>query len=271
MLAATTTINFFTFMFAALFVLYATRALHVRPGLLGLVLGAGAVGGLLGTVITGRLTRRIGVGWAMVTGCVAYPAPLLLVPLAGGPRALVLALLFFAEFGSGLGVMILDITFGAVRAAAVPARLQGRVSGAFQAVNYGVRPFGSLAGGALGAAIGLRPTLWVATAGAVLGFGWLLPSPVPRLKSLPAAASFAGDRGEQREAGGPYAVRATPGRTPYSLGVAKQAAPFSGAPFSGAPFVAAPGSRGNGNTWRLARAGMHRAPGAGWSRRVPSS
>jgi hypothetical protein len=37
-------INFFNFVFFALFVLYATRSLHVRPGLLGLVLGAG--GGL---------------------------------------------------------------------------------------------------------------------------------------------------------------------------------------------------------------------------------
>ena len=34
-LACVTLINFFNFMFMALFVLYATRSLHVRPGLLG--------------------------------------------------------------------------------------------------------------------------------------------------------------------------------------------------------------------------------------------
>ena len=55
-------INFFSFMFMALFVLYATRALHVRPGLLGLVLGAGAVGGVLGSVLTRRIAARTGVG-----------------------------------------------------------------------------------------------------------------------------------------------------------------------------------------------------------------
>lgn len=43
-----------------------------------------------------------------------FPAPLILVPLAMGPQPLVLALLFAAEFVSALGVMILDITAGAV-------------------------------------------------------------------------------------------------------------------------------------------------------------
>jgi len=47
-LTAVATINFFTLMFFALFVLYADRSLHVGPGLLGLVLGAGAIGGVLG-------------------------------------------------------------------------------------------------------------------------------------------------------------------------------------------------------------------------------
>src|SRR2546428_829795 len=102
-LAATATINFFNFVFFALFILYATRSLHVRPGLLGVVLGAGAVGGLIGSVITGRISRRVGVGRAFVIGSFLFPVPLLLVPLAGGPKPVVLALLFLAEFGSGLG------------------------------------------------------------------------------------------------------------------------------------------------------------------------
>ena len=114
-----------------------------------------------------------------------FPAPLLLVPLAQRAEAAVLALLFLAEFGSGLGVMILDITAGAIFAAVIPDRLRARVSGAYMVVNYGVRPLGALAGGALGSTIGLRPTLWLATAGALAGVLWLLPSPLPRLRELP--------------------------------------------------------------------------------------
>jgi MFS family permease len=177
-------INFFNFMFAALLVLYASRYLHVRPGELGLVLGVGAVGGVLGSLVTQRLAARTGLGRAYLIGCIVFPLPLLLVPLAGGPRPVVLGLLFAAEFTSGFGVMILDISIGAIFAAQIPDRLRSRVTGAFQAVNYGTRPVGSLVGGALGTLIGPRPTLWIAAIGGVLGFLWLLPSPL-RSRELP--------------------------------------------------------------------------------------
>jgi MFS family permease len=187
-LAASATINFFNFIFAALFILYATRSLHVRPGTLGAILGAGAVGGLIGSLLTAKISRRIGVGPAFVLGCFLFPATLLLVPLASGPKPAVLALLFLAEFGSGFGVMILDISVGSIFQAIVPDRLRARFSGAYMAVNFGVRPLGSLAGGALGTAIGLRPTLWIASAGAIAGVLFLVRSPVPRLRALPETA-----------------------------------------------------------------------------------
>jgi predicted MFS family arabinose efflux permease len=186
-LLATSTINFFNFVFFALFILYATRSLHVEPGLLGVVLGAGAVGGVIGSIITGRVGRRIGIGPAYALGCFVFPASLLLVPLAGGPRWVVLGCLFLAEFGSGVGVMLLDISSGSISQSLVPDRLRARVSGAYMVVNYGVRPVGSLLGGALGAWIGLRPTLWIATLGALLGILWLLPSPLLRMRELPEA------------------------------------------------------------------------------------
>ena len=179
------TINLFNFIFWALFILYAVRGLGVSAGTLGLVLGAGAVGGLIGSMVTTRLSRRIGIGPALLLGAILFPVPLVLVPLADGPMWLILAMLFLAEFGSGLGVMILDISAAAIFAALVPPRLRSRVSGAFTLVNYGVRPVGALIGGFLGTAIGLRPALWVATTGAILGFLWLLPSPIPGMRELP--------------------------------------------------------------------------------------
>jgi MFS family permease len=186
-LLSTATINFFNFVFWALFILYATRELGVRPGVLGLVLGAGAVGGVLGSVVTGRLSRRFGVGPVLVIGSVLFPAPLVLVPLAGGGNWTIYACLFTAEFISGFGVMLLDISANAITSALVPDRLRARVSGAYMVVNYGVRPLGALAGGALGTWIGLRPTLWIATVGAIAGVLFLLPSPIPHLRELPEA------------------------------------------------------------------------------------
>jgi MFS family permease len=96
-------------------------------------------------------------------------------------------LLFAAEFGSGFGVMVLDISAGAILAAAVPDELRARVAGAYQLVNYGVRPLGALAGGVLGARLGLQPTLWLAAAGALASVLWLPRAPVMRLRTLPEA------------------------------------------------------------------------------------
>ena len=187
-LSAVAVINLFDLMFLALFTLYAVRVLHVRPGVLGLVLGAGAVGGVLGSLLTKRIAARVGVGMAYLAGCLVFTVPLALVPLAPvGRGPLVLVMLFAAEFASGFGVMVLDISIGSIFAVVIPDTMRSRVSGAFQAINYGTRPIGALLGGVLGAVLGLRPALWIAVAGAVVGALILLPSPLPRFR-MPAAA-----------------------------------------------------------------------------------
>jgi MFS family permease len=108
-------------------------------------------------------------------------------------------MVFGAEFLSGFGVMVLDISIGAIFAAVIPDAIRSRVAGAFQAVNYGTRPLGALAGGALGAAIGVRTTLWIAAIGGTTGILWLLPSPLPRFRMPAGEASPA-------EATGPASV-----------------------------------------------------------------
>ena len=106
------------------------------------MLGVAAFGSLLGAMVTKRAAARIEAGWTYTAGCLLFTAPLVLWPLAHGGRWLVLGMLFGAEFGSGFGVMMLDISIGAIFAAVIPDTLRARVTGAFQAVNYGVRPLG---------------------------------------------------------------------------------------------------------------------------------
>jgi MFS family permease len=187
-LACTATVNFFNFAFHAIFVLFATRELGVSPGLLGAVLGAGAVGSALGAIVAPAVQRRIGIGPAYMLGAVLFPAPLMLVPLAHGPLWLILVMLFASEFLAGVGVMVFDVAGNSLGLVLTPQRIRARYVGTNRTVNYGVRPLGALLGGFLGSAIGLRPTLWIATAGAVLGVVWLLFSPVPGLRELPAQA-----------------------------------------------------------------------------------
>lgn len=106
--------------------------------------------------------------------------PLLLVPAASGHGLGRLILLFLAEFGSGLGVMVLDISVGTIFAIAIPDTIRASVSGAYRMVNYGMRPLGALTGGALGATLGIRPTLWIAAIGGISCVLWVISSPLIR-------------------------------------------------------------------------------------------
>jgi MFS family permease len=180
-------VNFFNLMFFALVTLYAVRVLHVGPGLLGLILGCGATGGLLGAWLTKGIAARVGVGMAYVAGCFGFTVPAALVPLAPAPAGhgtdlAVVGMLFGAEFLSGFGVMVLDISIGSIFAAVIPDTVRSRVSGAFAAINYGTRPVGALLGGLLGSALGLHAALWIAVTGGVVGAALLVPSPLPQFR-----------------------------------------------------------------------------------------
>ena len=187
-LLATATINLFNFVFHALFILYAVRSLNVRPG------DARDRPRRGGRRRADRLGRDVAARAADRDRAHLHPR---LHRLSRAARArparrravlAVLAMLFLAEFGAGLGVMILDISAASIFAALVPHRLRSRVSGAYMVVNNGVRPVGSLIGGFLGTAIGLQTTLWIGVVGAAAGFLWLLPSPIPKMRELPELA-----------------------------------------------------------------------------------
>ncbi|MEU2544421.1 MFS transporter [Streptomyces roseolus] len=184
--AASGTVQFFNYMFHTLFVLYVTQDLGLGAGLLGLVLGTGAVGGLLGAMWSGAVVRRLGIGGSLVAGFLGFTLPLVLIPVADGPLPLVVGVLFAAEFLSCVGVMIVDVAAGSFQMALIPETMRARVMGAFRTLNHGFRPLGALAGGVLGTAIGLRPTLWIATVGGVFAVLWLLPSPLARMRELPS-------------------------------------------------------------------------------------
>ncbi len=188
-LFAFSTVNFFNLMFISLFILFVTRELNVRPGVLGVVLGAGAVGGLLGATGAPRLARAIGVGRSMILGSLVSSVSLLLVPAAAGGSWLVVVMLFTAQFFAALGVTVLDVNGNSLNSALAPERLRARITGAHRVINYGVRPLGALLGGVLGSSIGVRPTLSLAVVGATSAVLWLLASPIRTLRALPDAAA----------------------------------------------------------------------------------
>jgi predicted MFS family arabinose efflux permease len=179
-LLCTGTINFFNFVLLAVYLVFATRELGLSASAIGLVLGAGAAGGLAGALVGARVGDRIGRGWAVVFGAAFFPTMLLLFPLAHGSHVVSASMLLAGEFFASVGVVIFDINQNTILALHVPEGLRSRIFGAYRFMNYGTRPLGALAGGVLGATIGLRPTLWIAALGGMCAVLWLIGSPIPR-------------------------------------------------------------------------------------------
>jgi MFS family permease len=179
-----TTLNFFSFVAAALVVLYASRTLGLSAGVIGLAFGVGAVGGLVGAVLAGRIARRIGTGRVIAIGAVLFSAPYAVVPLAAGPDWSKAAVLALVEAVGGFGIMLFDINLNALQTAVVHDDLRSRVSGAFSTVNYGIRPLGALVGGVLGSLVGVGPTLVLAAVGGALSCLWLVGSPIPATRTI---------------------------------------------------------------------------------------
>ena len=183
-LGCATTVNFFNFMASALLILFASRELGLPAGVIGLAFGLGGVGGIVGAVVASRLSRAIGVGRAIVLGGIVFSAPIAFIPLAQGPTWAKAGVLVLAEFVSAAGVMWFDINANALKASVIPDELRSRVTGAYATVNYGIRPLGAVAGGLLAEVIGTGATLVVAAVGGSLAVLWLLPSPIPGVRTV---------------------------------------------------------------------------------------
>lgn len=84
-LGCVTTVNFFGFVAQALVVLFATRTLGLPVVVIGLALGAGAVGGLVGAALAPKLSNRYGMGRMLLLGAILFPAPTAVIACAGGP------------------------------------------------------------------------------------------------------------------------------------------------------------------------------------------
>ncbi|WP_406016219.1 MFS transporter [Streptomyces sp. NBC_00984] len=184
-LGCAATVNFFTFVAGSgLIVLFASRSLGLSAGVIGIALGAGATGALLGAVSAPAISRRFGVGRSIVVGAVLFPAPIAIAAAANGPLWLRAGALAATEFLSGFGVMLFDVNLNSLQAAVIPDRMRSRVAGAYSTINYGIRPVGAIVGGLLATLNGLRSTLLIAATGGALSLLWLLPSPIPRIRSL---------------------------------------------------------------------------------------
>jgi MFS family permease len=177
--------NFFGNVVVTVFLVYAVRALGVRPTPLGLVVGAGSVGALLGASLSNRVRTGLGFGRTLrVSTAVACLSPLLLlVPRGADVISLVVLGGSLAIYGASLAIF--NVNALTLRQTVTPDNLLGRMNASYRLLLFGMVPLGALIGGTLAGAFGLRPALTVGVIGLATPLAWLAFSPVFRLREMP--------------------------------------------------------------------------------------
>jgi len=176
--AAAGLFNLFDGMIFAVYILYANQQLAIPPAVLGVIIAAGGIGGLLGAFVAGLVARRLSAGRAMLAALVVATAGEALIAFASGPVAVTASLLLSAEILVGLGASVFSINYLTLRQVLTPAELQGRIHAANRTLVTGLVPVGALAGGLIGQALGLRAPLIAGAAGTLLVGVLLFASPL---------------------------------------------------------------------------------------------
>jgi len=179
---STSTSNLGSNVFFAVYLIFAYRVLHLSPGTIGIIFGAGAVGGLLGALSASWIARHIGLGPTLFVTIVSGGLALILVPLAqfGWAVPLLLASTVIGSFTNP----VYNINQVSLRQAITPDRVQGRMNATVRTVIWGTMPIGAFLGGVIGSAYGLLPAMYIGVAIAVLAGFWILLGPI-RLRVQP--------------------------------------------------------------------------------------
>ena len=163
--------------------MWVVQELGFSPLAYGVLVGAGGVGSFAGATLVGPLSRRYGLGPAMVGARLLSGLLALLTPLAGGPVELAFVLLFAHQLlGDGLWV-VYEINALSLRQAVTPDRQLGRVNAAFLMLGEGWLPAGTIAAGLIATSFGVHTAIWVGAIGQALAVVWLLASPAPSMRS----------------------------------------------------------------------------------------
>lgn len=178
---------FYTLAFT-LFPLFVLRDLGLGPAAFGVMMSFGAAGGLLGAFATPRLSKWIGEGTIIPVSAILGGLSFVLLPIAASlPTSAAVVLLVIAEFVLSFTVLVYNITQVTLRQRLCPPRLLGRMNASIRFVVWGIMPLAAVASGALGALIGIVPTLWIASVGSVLAAGFVTFSPLTGMRKLPTS------------------------------------------------------------------------------------
>jgi predicted MFS family arabinose efflux permease len=181
----TSTSNLGSSILFAVYLIFAYRVLHLSPGIVGVIFGAGAVGGLIGALSASWIARHIGLGPTLFVTIVAGGLSAILIPLAqlGFAVPLLLAASVIGSFCNP----VYNINQVSLRQTITPDRVQGRMNATVRTLIWGTMPVGAFIGGVMGNTYGLLPAMYLGIAIWTLAGFWILLGPI-RLREQPQPA-----------------------------------------------------------------------------------
>ncbi|MFC6987446.1 MFS transporter [Streptomyces cirratus] len=168
----------------AVYFLYLIREAGLSSAAVGLIVAVGSVGGLLGALLSERLTARLGVGPTLIAAVALPGLGFLLLSTVDGNSLGAAVLAGVATFIGFFGIPVWDVTVISFRQAITPEHLQGRVNATVRSLSWGTLALGSLMGGALATTLGLRETVVLSAIGLFVPSLIVLISPVRRMREL---------------------------------------------------------------------------------------
>lgn len=156
-------------------VLISQERLGLAASGFGLLLSAGAAGGVLGGVLCPQIVARLGAQRSLTLSLSAFPLPFVVIALADSPVAVAAAL-------AGLTFMAVlwNVVTVSYRQRLIPDALFGRVNSVYRFFGWGTMSLGALLGGAvvsvaepvMGRELAVALPFWLAAAGMAALFLW---------------------------------------------------------------------------------------------------
>jgi MFS family permease len=162
-----------------LIVLYLIRELHRSPSFVGIALTVFGVAAVLGTFVAPGWCRLVGIGRSYLSG--VFLASLTGVSLFTGVTPLIL----LGQALAGVGMSLFAVPQRTLRQSLAPPHLLGQVTASWRTLVIGGQAGGAAVSGLLATAVGIRPTLLIATAGMLTGLLIALLSPLRTLRTVP--------------------------------------------------------------------------------------
>ncbi|WP_299193655.1 MFS transporter [uncultured Litoreibacter sp.] len=137
-------VNFVFFMSATILVLLSQEIYGLSAAGHGILLTAGAVGGVAGGMIGPLVSKRLGGHRTVMMTLFAFPLPLLILAVTSNPYVASIALFMEVFFG-----MIWNVVTVSLRQRIIPDELLGRVNSIYRFFGWGTIPLGALFAGFL--------------------------------------------------------------------------------------------------------------------------